>query len=184
MSHSLDTSHWRTCSVASRKVWLVRDRCVEHYSTVGLSQTHRSSAYEKFQTEIMLICAVWLNFPQLFSQLRFAFCACMDLRAHRVVGVPLVGGTHSQATSSTTLRRTSTTSSSRLGVIVRRTVAGAPSSQAPTRDTPCTSSSSSGSIGSPASNGTNPRLARPSAVDCWPQASSMTTIAQALSLEL
>ena len=109
--------------------------------------------------------------PQNFSQLRFAFCACMDLRAHRVVGVPLVGGTHSQATSSTTLRRTSTTSSSRLGVIVRRTVAGAPSSQAPTRDTPCTSSSSLGSIGSPASNGTNPRLARPSAVDCWPQAS-------------
>ena len=51
-----------------------------------------------------------------------------------------------------------------------RTVAGAPSPQAPIRDTPGTSSSSLGSIGSPASNGTNPRLTRPAAVDCWPQA--------------
>ena len=39
---------------------------------------------------------------------------------------------------------------------VRRTVAGAPSSQLPIRDTPSTSSSSFGMLGTPASNGTIP----------------------------
>ena len=79
------------------------------------------------------------------------------------------GNLRSLAISSTTPSGRSTASSSGLGVTVGRTVAGAPSPQVPIRDTPCTSSSSLGSIGSPASNGTNPSLASPSAVFGWPQ---------------
>ena len=78
------------------------------------------------------------------------------------------GSLSSCATSWRTPIITSWTSSSGLGVTVRRTVAGAPSSQLPVRDTPWSSSSSFGALGSPASNGTNPSLASPSAAG-WPQ---------------
>ena len=116
------------------------------------------------------MCAVWLKFPLQFLALcRFPRPAAMDLRPRVARWHHGRGSFRSLATASTSLTRSSS-SSTGPGVIVGRTVAGAPSPQVPTRDTPGTSSSSLGSIGSPASNGTNPRLTRPAAVDCWLQA--------------
>ena len=72
-------------------------------------------------------------------------------------------------TSTRTPTGTSSSSSSGLGVTVRRTVVGAPSSQALIGTPHAVHLQVLGALGSPASNGTNPRLASPSAVFGWPQ---------------
>ena len=70
---------------------------------------------------------------------------------------------------------TSSTTSSALGVNAGPPAAGAAVPHAPGSvfygegDTTCTSSSSHGGIRPPASNGTSPMLASPSAAGCWPQ---------------
>ena len=60
-----DASRCGKMFVASRKVWLVRDRCEEHLSAVDLGQTYMNSDTGRY-TEVAHMCCLDQVPPQEF----------------------------------------------------------------------------------------------------------------------